>query len=74
MEKPLANKLALITGSSRGIGAAIAIRLAGEGASVIVNYAASPARADAIAMKSRSFAARPKLLARTSELPKESKS
>jgi 3-oxoacyl-[acyl-carrier protein] reductase len=46
--KPLANKLALITGSSRGIGAAIAVRLAAEGASVIVNYAASSARAEAV--------------------------
>ena len=48
MAKPLENKLALVTGSSRGIGAAIAIRLAAEGAAVIVNYAASPARADAV--------------------------
>jgi 3-oxoacyl-[acyl-carrier protein] reductase len=46
--KPLENKLALVTGSSRGIGAAIAIRLAAEGASVIVNYAASPARAEGV--------------------------
>lgn len=44
MSKPLENKLALVTGSSRGIGAAIAVRLAAEGASVIVNYSASPAR------------------------------
>lgn len=48
MAKPLENKLALVTGSSRGIGAAIAIRLAAEGASVIVNYAARPARAEAV--------------------------
>jgi 3-oxoacyl-[acyl-carrier protein] reductase len=48
MTKPLENKLALVTGSSRGIGAAIAIRLAAEGASVIVNYAASPGRAEAV--------------------------
>ncbi len=48
MSKPLENKLALVTGSSRGIGAAIAIRLAAEGAYVIVNYAASPARAKAV--------------------------
>jgi 3-oxoacyl-[acyl-carrier protein] reductase len=41
MSKPLDNKLALVTGSSRGIGAATAIRLAAEGASVIVNYANS---------------------------------
>jgi 3-oxoacyl-[acyl-carrier protein] reductase len=48
MSKPLENRLALVTGSSRGIGAAIAIRLAAEGASVIVNYAASPARAEVV--------------------------
>ena len=48
MAKALENKLALVTGSSRGIGAAIAVRLAAEGASVIVNYAASPARAETV--------------------------
>ena len=48
MSKPLENKLALVTGSSRGIGAAIAVRLAAEGAHVIVNYAASPARAEQV--------------------------
>jgi 3-oxoacyl-[acyl-carrier protein] reductase len=48
MPKPLGNKLALVTGSSRGIGAAIAVRLAAEGAHVIVNYAASPARAEQV--------------------------
>jgi NAD(P)-dependent dehydrogenase (short-subunit alcohol dehydrogenase family) len=48
ISKPLENKLALVTGSSRGIGAAIAVRLAAEGASVIVNYSASPARAEAV--------------------------
>ena len=53
MSKPLENKLALVTGSSRGIGAAIAIRLAAEGASVIVNYAASPARAEAVVSEIR---------------------
>jgi 3-oxoacyl-[acyl-carrier protein] reductase len=53
MSKPLENKLSLVTGSSRGIGAAIAIRLAAEGASVIVNYAASPARAEAVVSEIR---------------------
>ena len=34
----LKGKVALVTGSSRGIGRAIALKLAGEGADVIINY------------------------------------
>ena len=42
------NKVAIITGSSRGIGAAIAKRLAADGIAVIVNYAGRTADAEAV--------------------------
>ena len=44
----LEGKTAVVTGAGRGIGRAIALRLAAEGATVIVNYNGSAKRAEEV--------------------------
>ena len=48
---PLANKTAIVTGGSRGIGRAIAIELAARGASVLVNFNTNGVAAEEVVLK-----------------------
>jgi 3-oxoacyl-[acyl-carrier protein] reductase len=53
----LQGKVAIVTGASRGIGRAIALALAAEGASVAVNYANSRGAADAVVVEIQAMGA-----------------
>jgi 3-oxoacyl-[acyl-carrier protein] reductase len=48
VEKQLQDRVAIVTGASRGIGRAVAIALAREGAKIVVNYARSSTAADEV--------------------------
>lgn len=55
---PLSNKIALVTGSGRGIGRAIALRLAKAGADLVINYHRNVAPAEEVACQIRDLGRR----------------
>jgi len=54
-ELPFLNKVALVTGSGRGIGRAIAIKLAQKGADIVVNYVRNQKPAEEVVEAARSL-------------------
>ena len=55
LSKLIEGKTAIVTGASRGIGKAIAISLAKEGAEVIINYSSSPENANKVVSEINEF-------------------
>ena len=67
----LENQVALVTGASRGIGRAIAVALASEGAKVVVNYASSASAAEAVVAEINSLGNGSEAIAVPADVSKE---
>lgn len=69
--KPLAGKVALVTGAARRIGRSIALRLAQDGADVVVNYRHSSEDAEQVAAEIRTLGRRALVVQADVSVPEE---